>query len=118
MKALVVIAHGSRKQSSNQEVEYLCGLMNDLPHDFDFVKTAFLELTDPQLPEIIENLAQEGAKEIKVLPYFLAAGVHVSKDLPELLNQAESQYPNIDFHLLPHLGSRPSMANWLLEFAS
>jgi len=117
MKALVVIAHGSRKQSSNQEVENLCSMMNDLHHSFDLIRAAFLELADPQLPEIIGNLAQEGAQEIRVLPYFLAAGVHVSKDLPKLLDDAEARYPNISFHLLPHLGSHPSMANWLLEFA-
>lgn len=118
MKALIVIAHGSRKISSNEEITSLCTRMMDQASPFEQIKPAFLELTEPSFDDVVNELATNGAKEIIVLPYFLAAGVHVSKDLPALLKNAQAEYPNLHFSLLPHLGSVPTMASWLLDFAA
>ena len=115
MKALLIIAHGSRKQSSNAEVESLAKAVSNLPSGFELVEHAFLELTHPKVPEGIESLVSRGATDVIILPYFLAAGYHVVDDLPKLLTAAHARHPGISFNLLKHLGAADLMPNWILQ---
>lgn len=117
MKALLLIAHGSRKASSNQEVADLAAKLKQKDHGFDLIEHAFLELTDPKVPHTIDSLVNAGASHITLMPYFLAAGMHVTEDLPELLEDAKTQYPNVSFKLLTHLGAAQQMPEWILGFA-
>jgi len=118
MNALLLIAHGSRKASSNQEIADLAHKIKGQEHNFDLVEHAFLELTDPKVPHAIDALVEHGAKHITLMPYFLAAGMHVTEDLPELLDEAKKQYGNVEFKLLTHLGAAEQMPQWILGFAS
>ncbi|MEC9314794.1 MAG: CbiX/SirB N-terminal domain-containing protein, partial [Pseudomonadota bacterium] len=79
MKALLIVAHGSRRQASNQEVIALAEqLRNSQQTDFDLVEAAFLELADPSIPEGIAQCVSQGANEVIVFPYFLNSGRHVT----------------------------------------
>ena len=118
MKALLLIAHGSRKTSSNEEVAQLAQKLTNTKSDFQLVTHGFLELTTPKVPDAIEHLVSQGAKEVVILPYFLAAGMHVSEDLPELLEQAQNDHPNVQFTLLEHLGAAQLMPQWILQQAT
>jgi len=118
MKALLLIAHGSRKVSSNQEVADLAQKLTTQGSDFALIGHGFLELTTPKVADAIEALVEKGAKEVTILPYFLAAGMHVSEDLPELLEQAQTAHPDVHFNLLEHLGAAERMPQWILQQAS
>lgn len=117
MKALLLIAHGSRKASSNQEVADLASKLQQLPSDFSCIGHGFLELTTPKVPDAVHALVEQGATHITLLPYFLAAGMHVSEDLPELLAQAQEAHPEVTFNLLEHLGAAELMPQWILQQA-
>jgi len=72
MNALLLVAHGSRRKQSNDEVAHLAEkLKNNCGEQYDIVKPAFLELSDVLIPEGIEQCIAEGATSITVLPYFL-----------------------------------------------
>ncbi|GAA6133979.1 CbiX/SirB N-terminal domain-containing protein [Oceaniserpentilla sp. 4NH20-0058] len=118
MKALLLIAHGSRKASSNQEVAELANKLSQQDSEFALVAHCFLELTTPKVPDSVAQLAAQGATEVVILPYFLAAGMHVSEDLPELLSQAQQNFPKVSFTLLEHLGAAEQMPSWILQQAS
>lgn len=118
MKALLLIAHGSRKASSNQEVAELAQKLAHQDSDFALIGHGFLELTTPKVPDAVENLVKQGAKDVTILPYFLAAGMHVSEDLPELLEHAQAAYPDVSFTLLEHLGAAEKMPSWILQQAN
>ena len=50
MKALLVVAHGSRREQSNTEIKELAQrIAAQAGQDFDLVECAFLELADPCL---------------------------------------------------------------------
>ena len=50
MKFLLLIAHGSRRQSANDEIKLLAERVAGLEsNDYDGVVTAFLELTEPDI---------------------------------------------------------------------
>jgi len=120
MKSLLLVAHGSRKVSSNAAVEQLVDKLRQqlAGSGFDSITHAFLELTQPSIADGIKKLADEGSSQIVVMPYFLAPGVHVVDDLPDLIDVARKQYPSIDFTETPYLGEVEGMIGLILQSAS
>ncbi len=106
MKALLVLAHGSRKKESNDEVMSLAQELDSSGHSgYDRVLCAFNQFSAPSAESQIEALAAMGATRITVLPYFIAGGSHVVSDIPELVKEAESRHPGIAFRVTAHFGA-------------
>ena len=83
MRALLIVAHGSRRAASNDEVRALCNAVAARDDGlYDNVTCAFLELAEPSIPEGLEALIGIGMRDITVVPYFLSAGRHVAEDIP------------------------------------
>ena len=106
-KALLIIAHGSRKKVSNIEIHQLASKISKESSRFNFVKACFLEIAEPLIPDGILNCINEGASEILVFPYFLAAGRHVIEDIPGIIVDEQKKYPDIKIKSLPYFGSDP-----------
>lgn len=115
MKALLIIAHGSRKAESNQETESLTSKLKNKLNDFDLVAHAFLELAKPDIATGINSLIENGAKHIVVLPYFLANGNHVARDIPDEIAIIEQQASDIQIEMLPHIGSSDSIVDLAVQ---
>ncbi|MGB3694069.1 MAG: sirohydrochlorin chelatase [Spirulinaceae cyanobacterium] len=74
------------------------------------IATAVLELGETSLHQSITQFAlqaqQVGIKQVKILPMFLLAGVHVKEDIPNEIAVAQKNIPEeINLELLPYLGS-------------
>ena len=118
MKALLFIAHGSRRTASNDEVRQLSERMANLAGDeFDMVVPAFLELAEPDIPAGVDQCVAAGATEVVVVPYFLAAGRHVAEDIPEDLAKASEQHPDLKIDQVNYLGTHQSIPEILLGLA-
>lgn len=119
MKALLVVAHGSRRTASNEEVTRLCERIQEEKGDEEFgvVMAGFLELAQPSIPEGIEACIRLGADQVVVLPYFLSAGRHVSEDIPAEVEKARTANPHVSIQLAPYLGSAPGVSRLLVELA-
>lgn len=116
MKALLIIAHGSRRKESNEEVRRLSNrITENAGPAFDRVMSAFLEISSPQVDSAIADLADSGATEITVFPYFLSAGTHVANDVPQLINEAREAHPGIRFDILPHMGALQGISTLILS---
>lgn len=116
---LCIIAHGSRRQASNDEVRRLGERVAQLhAPGIDHVEVAFLELADPSIPEGLNRCAALGAREITVFPYFLAAGTHVAQDIPEIIAAFRHARPDIRTHLTPHLGASDALPLAILGMAT
>lgn len=119
MKALLLIAHGSRRPQSNQEVIDLAAILSTrADHDFDIVVPAFLELAETLIPDGVETCAKAGATEITVLPYFLNSGKHVTRDIPEVITAIKPQYPDIIIRVTEHIGASAVMLDLILQTAN
>jgi len=118
MKALLLVAHGSRRAASNDEIRALTARIRDTGPEFDHVDCAFLELAEPSIPEGIRAAIRAGARQLVVLPYFLSAGRHVSEDIPGAVNSVRSEHPDIDISLAPYLGASPEIARLLVMQAT
>ncbi|MGI9315945.1 MAG: sirohydrochlorin chelatase [bacterium] len=114
MHALLIVAHGSRKQDSNQEVRNLTRKVADQVKKFDLVECAFLELAQPDIVEGGSKLAEAGATTLTVLPYFLVEGRHVASDVPNEVNKIRNLHPDINVTLLPYFGASESIISELV----
>ena len=118
MKHLLIVAHGSRRQASNGEVEQLAAQLHASPyHDFTQISCAFLELASPSSPQGIQQAIDAGATEVVVMPYFLSAGRHVSEDIPAAIAEVQPANPAISIRLIPYLGSLAGIADLMLNHA-
>ncbi|MDH3693468.1 MAG: CbiX/SirB N-terminal domain-containing protein [Gammaproteobacteria bacterium] len=105
-RCLILVAHGSRRSESNEEIEMLVQKLGlALQNEYDKISHAFLEIAQPSVPQAIDAAVQNTFNKITVLPYFLAAGTHVVKDIPVIVDEKREQHPNIDIRLTPYLGS-------------
>ena len=117
--ALIIVAHGSRKSSSNEEVKALGEKVKFLQDKrYALVMTAFLEFATPSLEESILSCIDKGASEVVILPYFLASGNHVSRDIPEVVQKIQASHPQVKITLKEHLGSSSGMVRLLSDMAS
>lgn len=115
MKALLLIAHGSRNPDSTFETLQLVGKIRESRPDYDRVEGCFLEIAEPDIASGLESLIQGGATEIDVLPYFLAQGNHVTRDIPGILNQLSGKHPKVKISTLDHIGAAEGMINLISE---
>lgn len=117
-RALLVVAHGSRRTESNDEVRRLTDVLRGVMGDeYQRVECAFLELAQPPIPQGIDACVAEGAGEVVVLPYFLSAGRHVSEDIPEIVATSQVRHPAVSFRIAPYLGQATSLVASLAELS-
>ncbi len=117
-RALVIVAHGSRREASNDEIRKLAQTLAEKSGTrFLRVEPAFLELATPSIPDGIETCIRAGASEVVVLPYFLSAGRHVTQDIPAEVDIKRAQYPHIPISISTYLGADSRIADLMLEMA-
>ena len=118
MHALLLIAHGSRREASNQEVRELAASLEQIAGDrFDRVIPAFLELAEPDITSGVDLCVESGATTVTAVPYFLSAGRHVASDIPAELEQARLKHRAIPVHLSDYLGKHALIPELLLALA-
>ena len=116
-KSLLVVAHGSRKKISNIEIHQLANNISMKLQTFSIVEACFLEIAEPSIPQGIESCVNQGASEVLILPYFLAAGRHVIEDIPNIVDEEKTKYPDILITSLPYFGSSPVIVDILKTLA-
>ena len=115
----MITTHGSRKKESNDEIFKLAKKVTGLrSHDFASVSAAFIQFTEPLLPDEIEKLAARGAEKIIVFPYFIGAGSHVMRDIPDIIYDACEAYPEIRFSVTAHLGGIDGIEHVIVDEVS
>lgn len=112
---LIVVAHGSNLKQSNDEIRDLVKSLKSLDLEKNWIAEAFLEKGEPSIPKMLLEANYKGITSLKILPCFVTNGVHVSKDLTSLCDQASREYPEMKIELLPHLGGLAGFANFIYK---
>ncbi len=114
--ALILLAHGSKDPKWCKSFKNLVGAGRDL-----HLHLAYMDLVQPSLISVTEELAKNGTKKIKILPLFMSGGGHVDKDIPELVKELKAKFPKINFEILPAIGEHKkviaSMKEIIKEYA-
>src|SRR5215831_2041833 len=101
--ALLLIAHGSRREDANADLHYVAAEMLHRG-DYPIVVASFLELAQPTIEDGGAACVDQGADRVILLPYFLSAGVHVRRDLTEARSHLAERFPSVTFLLAEPLG--------------
>jgi len=118
MKALLIVAHGSRREASNEEVRQLArAVAARAGGSFERVSCAFLELAEPNIPDELRTLIKDGVGDITVMPYFLSAGRHVAEDIPGEIDLVRGEFPDANIRLAPYLGLAAGVPDLLMQQA-
>jgi len=116
MTSLLIVAHGSRRHQANRSMQQLAKKVAcHLPMNVDDVRVGFLEFTQPSVQSCIDDCFNNGTYQLLVLPYFLAQGNHVSKDIPNEIAAAKGKWPTKRIHLLPHIGEMEEMSSLIAK---
>ncbi|MCP4392310.1 MAG: cobalamin biosynthesis protein CbiX [Gammaproteobacteria bacterium] len=116
MKVLLLIAHGSRKQSANDEINQLAGRVQALcGKEYAAGVAAFLECAEPSIQQGVDRCIELGATEVVAVPYFLAAGKHVASDIPGELTNASTNHPQLSIEMSQYVGDHEAMPELVLR---
>ena len=114
--ATVLFAHGSRDPLWSLPIEAVAVRMQAIEPQC-VVRCAYLELTQPDLTSVVAALAAAGITTITLIPMFLGVGRHARQDLPLLVAQLDSQYPDLTIELRPAIGEDPLVIDLLARTA-
>lgn len=115
MKALIFIAHGSKKELSNKEFISMVEKIREKNNTYDFIEASFLELAEPSIEECSRSLIKKGAKELYYYPFFLNSGRHVVSDIPNIVKALEEEYKDTKFNIFEHFGKSEFIEELILK---
>jgi sirohydrochlorin cobaltochelatase len=107
-RAIIFFAHGSRDplwQTPMQAISDHARLLDQKAE----IRLAYLELSEPALPDVVAELAAAGVTDVTIMPLFLGMGRHARQDLPMLLDALRARHPELSLTLLPALGEDPQV---------
>lgn len=87
---LILIGHGSKLPHNQENLEKLADILRERSA-FRLVEIAFMIRNTPTIPEAIDTLAEKGVSKIVLVPVFLAAGVHTTQEIPEMIEVKDKQ---------------------------
>jgi sirohydrochlorin cobaltochelatase len=114
---VILFAHGSRDPLWRLPIDAVAQCMTAQWPEMR-VAVAFLELTEPDLPDTVEALMKQGIHRIRIVPMFLGVGRHAREDLPRLVHDLQQAYPQMAFELLPAIGEHPAMTALMADIAA
>ena len=112
--AILLIAHGSRREEANEDARALAERIA-ARGEYPIVRAAFLELAEPDIPTGAEACVAAGATRVLMIPYFLAEGVHLHRDLVAARDELAGRFPHVDFRLGSALGPHSLLDRLVIE---
>lgn len=117
MESIILMGHGSPKKEANN-IELVGKLLHSTIHPGcgrDCVKVAYLQFAKPDIMSVIRTCVQAGSSRVILHPYFLSSGMHVTKDIPEMIKEAGDLYPEVEFIYTEPLGVHEKLVKVVIE---
>ena len=112
--AILLVAHGSRLDSANRDLQWLADSLSARRPD-DLVETAFLEIAEPDIPTGGTRCVERGADRVLLVPFFLSPGRHASLHLAEHRERLAERFPDVSWELKPPLGRHDALIDVILD---
>lgn len=101
--ALILLAHGARDPEWARPLRRVQAALADVQPATRY-ELCFLEFMTPDLQQAAADCIAAGATRIVVVPLFIAQGGHLKRELPEMLAQLRSTWPQAEFALTGPVG--------------
>lgn len=115
--AILLIAHGSREAKANDDVIALAAELRE-SGPYPIVEPSFLELAEPTIEMAGRRCVAAGAQRVVLAPYFLSAGVHVTRDLQQHREALGREFAAVDFVVARPLGPHVLLREIVLQRAT
>ena len=123
-KGLLLVGHGGKKPYNKELIEETARVIAEKDDSF-IVKSGFMSINTPTVEEQLDAFRSEEIETLVVVPLFLAKGVHILKDIPEILGLEEGSYrgtfrlngSEIPLLYAQPIGSDPLLAELMLKNA-
>lgn len=100
---VILLAHGSRDKHWCETFELLAApTLKAISNS----RIAYMELAEPSLGAVVHEGVATGCQEFTVIPLFLAAGRHLRKDVPNMIEALEKS-TGASIKLCPPIGENP-----------
>ncbi|MBI5676313.1 MAG: CbiX/SirB N-terminal domain-containing protein [Nitrospirae bacterium] len=109
---IIIAAHGSPLKESGG-IAGVASTLHAMIHpkcNKDCVRVGYLQFGKPSIEDAIRKAIKDGAAKIIIHPYFLSSGIHVTKSIPAIINEAKASYPDVKFIYTEPLGSDDALA--------
>ena len=116
-QAIVLFAHGARDPEWAGPARRVAAEVQRLRPDAA-VSVAFLELMEPTLAAAVEAAAASGAREVRVVPLFLAQGGHLKRDVPALMDAARQKHPGCRIELVSAVGEDEGVVRAMAAYSA
>ena len=100
---IILLAHGSSDKRWCETFEKLAA---PTLASVDNARVAYMELAEPSIDTVVGEGVAEGATEFTIIPLFLAAGRHLRKDVPAMIEDLEKEH-GATIQLAPPIGENP-----------
>jgi sirohydrochlorin ferrochelatase len=114
--AVIILGHGSRNAGADEAIRKVVDGVKQAG-SFAVVEHAFLQYVPPTPQEVLERCVGQNADRIVIVPFFLQAGAHVTRDIPELIEKARKRHPKIEIIVTDYIGAHSLMAKVVEELA-
>ncbi len=116
-ESILLLGHGSPKKDANN-LERVGAMLHNMLHAGcaeDCVKVAYLQFAEPGIMDTIREVVNKGAKKVILHPFFLSSGMHVTKDIPGMIEEARRLYRDVKFIYTEPLGIHEKLAHIVME---
>ncbi len=125
MKGMLLVGHGSKLPYNKELIETTAKLIAEKTDDY-IVKPGFMSLNTPTVEDQLEAFRSEEIDMLVVVPLFLAKGVHINQDIPEILGLPKGEQVGtfqlnggtVPLVYANPIGSDPLLAELMLKNAS
>jgi precorrin isomerase len=109
-EAIILMGHGSRAPEAGMGMEAVAGRLRE-KFGYSRVEICFMSGLGPHFPEVLEKCVKSNFIRILVIPYFLHMGVHLLKDIPEMMQEEVKKFPHIKLILGKNIGFDEGIVN-------
>lgn len=114
-RLLVLFAHGARDPRWAAPFERLQQITQAQLPDVA-VSLAYLEFMTPRLPDLVQQAVHAGCRDVTVVPVFFGQGGHVLRDLPTMIEQLKTDYPETVFKVADAVGENVDVLNAIARY--
>jgi sirohydrochlorin ferrochelatase len=110
MRSILLIDHGSVRAEANHMLACMADLLQSMVGDGVLVRHAHMELAEPTIADGFTACVEAGATEIVAFPYMLSPGKHATRDIPRMVADVATAFPNITYRVTESFGMSTELA--------
>ena len=116
-QAIILFAHGARDPEWAAPFAVIRDKLQAMRPDAR-IEIAFLEFMTPSLEQAVEQAVACGARNVVLVPLFMAQGGHLKHDLPLLVDRIRRQQPQLALRVLPAIGDVPEILQAICDWVA